>query len=1549
MIVTTELFVEVVELVAKIPFSKEVESSLATSFQWIHAKNRPTLASRRDITAILPERNRTRQRAATDELFRSKLMAEIVQYIANALNAAGVIGCTMPGQVRQDSAEFRTGLTVWVRTEFLPMVRGRLPDSVLSPLVIAAETSPGNGDATAAAPLRLSALATGGSAGLVSARQRRRDPVSVAHPTPVPVAVARALEFDAYQHLQDRCERCAVDCKAKHCRLMCRCGAITCMECYGLKAADAADVTGYECDTCREEQSGSVVVYPRQDFFFCFACRMALQPPPSIHLWCPKCQCRFCQRCAALANSERRTAKRSSGGALVAGPISHLCPTCAGLEAYDEGRAAVCTRLLDGIFGCSRTSNLISADIKQHQLVTGKESADELGDLLYDSFFNGYRDAFAKHFPAFMKLVEAQLRLNQPPSVDPFHLLYYMGEGSNCNTYLLARVCRAQAQDALRKGQRLVSATKAVNKPLPDERPSILKVAIFGNDILQNSPTADLAYSVFKYWHSCQEGRRFEFYLFADGPVDRTHPPAADIETLFSGRLILFTQKMSAKRKYDLILEKQPHVLITLTGWTHGHIAEVIAAVGSGPVLVLNWLGWAGLMYLREAVHYTVVGSLTLSNRQRLEYETFRERVAVVSCYQPAQGHPSHSQAEPALTRKDFNLPSSDDHFIYVYPGMINRIVEETFMMWLGIFIRVDRSCLLLLSKPKGMRTKIRLWITKYNATAVVKFDPSRVLFRPPQNKTHYLAMVGAAGENGAALDTVEPIGLHTTASDAATVGTSVLTYKCDSGFQACVACELMTELGLEKQCVAKSRAEFADHAVRFALNRPQQLAIRNYLLRICPQRVEEAKLPRELLLIMDHGFAMFQKAGGDYMKLTDFDVKDLSVEGKPLPQAQLFVDSPEYAAFAAEAAGPDAAKREELLRSLIGKGLNQKMAPHALKIMEEHQKKGLRLHSVVGAGGSSLVIYATAEREISSSVPNATKVALKLSREGQHVEHIRNHSLSREGINIILLGTRLQRAEFGDIVAKPVYVWDSRSAGRCFWGHTEADEKGLTMIFLCEEFIEECFDDVMKPFGEIWRRDAVLDEAFQYTVLRPWFQFAFALRHTAALAVMDAKPANTGRRANGHLTLWDLGNSIVYPKPEDNERRASALCVPLSRNATKVQAQSESAPATAQSLQPSPERDAGDGAILSPVRSAGLTTPKGRKLRGKRDKSSGLFVVTNQQVSDFCLALTEQKRGLGRLGGGTFGYADQGASLGGKIVDEEAAYAYDMYAFGRAVLKRLSHNPRKCLTDWEKSACKAAEGGPAGIQRLLESSVDPGAAITQRITVQRISSLLAGLLNPDPTARMEAKDAILDAANTLPFFSPQHSLALENGTGIAMDGGGPVESLPVPFRDHPELQGKCLPPVMLLPQANMGVGVKLRRALRKGEVGAVYGGAFFYRADTGSLLRASPSRYIITALGCKRFPEGGIICDAAPTAERPVAWFIDNSVAGPFMNGVDGVSYEINCELDRDSAWLDDAGSVWFLLNANRDIEEDEWLMWSYNWTSGAGILFPGLTFSFN
>jgi hypothetical protein len=72
----------------------------------------------------------------------------------------------------------------------------------------------------------------------------------------------------------------------------------------------------------------------------------------------------------------------------------------------------------------------------------------------------------------------------------------------------------------------------------------------------------------------------------------------------------------------------------------------------------------------------------------------------------------------------------------------------------------------------------------------------------------------------------------------------------------------------------------------------------------------------------------------------------------------------------------------------------------------------------------------------------------------------------------------------------------------------------------------------------------------------------------------------------------------------------------------------------------------------------------------------------------------------------------------------------------------------------------------------------------------------------------------------------------------------------------------------------------------------------------------------------------------------------IDNNIAG--RNGRDGVGFDINCDLDRHSAWPDRTGGVWCLLRANRDIAEGEWLMWSYNWSAGAGIAIPGITFSF-
>jgi hypothetical protein len=60
--------------------------------------------------------------------------------------------------------------------------------------------------------------------------------------------------------------------------------------------------------------------------------------------------------------------------------------------------------------------------------------------------------------------------------------------------------------------------------------------------------------------------------------------------------------------------------------------------------------------------------------------------------------------------------------------------------------------------------------------------------------------------------------------------------YECDGGFQSRVALELLSDLGLCEQCVARSRAEIADHAVQVAKNRQLQLSIRQYLFRVYEQ-----------------------------------------------------------------------------------------------------------------------------------------------------------------------------------------------------------------------------------------------------------------------------------------------------------------------------------------------------------------------------------------------------------------------------------------------------------------------------------------------------------------------------------------------------------------------------------------------------------------------------------------------------------------------------------------------------------------------------------------
>jgi hypothetical protein len=112
--------------------------------------------------------------------FRTKLVLEVLQYVSNALQSAALAG-SLSGKQRKTAvaAVFSASLVKWVQTRFIPFVRERLPDSMLSPLLTAAcdwggqlQTTPASLGAGAAAP------GTGGASMLTAARHQRSVPTA---------------------------------------------------------------------------------------------------------------------------------------------------------------------------------------------------------------------------------------------------------------------------------------------------------------------------------------------------------------------------------------------------------------------------------------------------------------------------------------------------------------------------------------------------------------------------------------------------------------------------------------------------------------------------------------------------------------------------------------------------------------------------------------------------------------------------------------------------------------------------------------------------------------------------------------------------------------------------------------------------------------------------------------------------------------------------------------------------------------------------------------------------------------------------------------------------------------------------------------------------------------------------------------------------------------------------------------------------------------------------------------------------------------------------
>ena len=335
---------------------------------------------------------------------------------------------------------------------------------------------------------------------------------------------------------------------------------------------------------------------------------------------------------------------------------------------------------------------------------------------------------------------------------------------------------------------------------------------------------------------------------------------------------------------------------------------------------------------------------------------------------------------------------------------------------------------------------------------------------------------------------------------------------------------------------------------------------------------------------------------------------------------------------------------------------------------------------------------------------------------------------------------------------------------------------------------------------------------------------------------------------------------------------------------------------------------------------------------------------LTNREIQIGLRRLSENGKGLGRLGIGALNYRDPSFQLGDRVASRavlqpKTAQALDVFATGRLFLTMFSRKPEhwnQPCAHWETRACSAALDGGKGILSMMQGGITAGVSLQQPQAAERIADLLALALSPDPVNRIEFTDFVTHPSSTIHILSPSLEEKLSQGS-IHMDGGF-VRNLKGNVKEFPDesIQGSDLPPVAFAKEEGKGMGVKIARDANNGALIGFYAGEFSHR---GIMTKEKPSRYIAAASGAKFKQNADITsfrCDAGPSKKLTFQWCIENCVCGPFMNGD---TSSPNCRLDRNAAWVDREGIVWMPMYAIKNIKTGEFLCWNYNHEAGQGL----------
>ena len=393
-------------------------------------------------------------------------------------------------------------------------------------------------------------------------------------------------------------------------------------------------------------------------------------------------------------------------------------------------------------------------------------------------------------------------------------------------------------------------------RPAPNAHTSRLRIAYVSEDFYDH-PVGRQMVQLFE----CHDRTKFEIFAISLSP--RKQDEVQRRISLAAEHFLPVAERSDAQIA-ALLRELQIDVAVELGGAT-GSVRTGMFAIGCAPVQV-SYLGYAGTSG-SDFVDYLIADRIVVPQQSRPHY--VEQLVYLPDSLMP--GDSTRQISTRRFTRAELGLPETG--FVFRCYNSLNKILPETFDLWMQILQRVPGSVLWLSATKAEIIDNLR------QQAAQRGVEPARLVFADVLPLAEHLARNRCAD---LFLDTF-PFGAHSTGNEALWSGLPVLTRVGQSfASRVCASQLLASDL---PELVTASAEEYLETAVRLA-TQPQLLADIRQRLRGHRDQSRLFNTPR-LARHLESAFQTLHTRACHGLPKVDFDVQPIAVDNDRQMAAQ--------------------------------------------------------------------------------------------------------------------------------------------------------------------------------------------------------------------------------------------------------------------------------------------------------------------------------------------------------------------------------------------------------------------------------------------------------------------------------------------------------------------------------------------------------------------------------------------------------------------------------------------------------------------------------------